>query len=212
MKKIIFAIHGIRSGEKNNWIHRFTAFARKDPRSKGDIFKSYTYGYVLAAQSVSLTFKYNMINKLKDDLRRIIKKYPEHELNIVAHSYGTLLSFQAIKRSGEDGRSVIKANKLILVASVVSRHREISYKDTFGAGKIKQLHCYCSFKDKICKNNPFGHSGYAGFSKDRYDRRCYAKPIKKLEIHNHQVKTVGHSEYFKGHKFYKQWLDIIHKP
>lgn len=209
MKRIIFIIHGIRSKPGGNWVYRFRDFARKDPRFKGDIFRLYVYGYVLATQSAILTFKYDMINRVKAELRKIMRKSPGCELNIVAHSYGTLLSFQAIKRSGEDGRFPIKVNKLILVASVVSRHREIPYDDTLGAGKIKQLHCYCSYKDKVCKNNPFGHSGYAGFARDRYDRICYREPIKKLKIYNHQQNTIGHSGYFKGHKYYKEWLDIL---
>ena len=68
------------------------------------------------------------------ELRALTVKYPDAELNIVAHSYGTELSYQAIKRSGEDGKPPIKVSKLILVASIVSAHREIPYTDTLRAG------------------------------------------------------------------------------
>lgn len=209
MKRIIFAIHGIRSHKQGNWVYDFTNFAQQDPRFKNDILEPYYYGFVLATASVIPFFKYAKVNKLKGILRKIINDNPNCELNIVAHSYGTELSFQAIKTSGEDGKPPITANKVILVSSVVSRHREIPYDTTLRAGKIKQLHCYCSFEDEVCNYAPFGHSGCFGFSKDRYDSRCYPKPFDDLEIYNHQVEKLEHGDYFRDTKYYKEWLDII---
>ena len=98
---------------------------------------------------------------------------------------------------------------MILVASVVSRHYHIPYNDTLRAGKIKQLHCYCSFEDEVCNYAPFGHSGCFGFSKDKYDKKCYPKPFDDLEIYNHQAEIAEHGDYFKGTKYYQEWLDII---
>ena len=206
--RIIFAIHGIRSPKEGNWVFNFTEFAKKDPRFKNDVFDVYYYGFVFATVSINPFFKYQMVKKVKAELRRIMTVYPDHELNIIAHSYGTELSFQAIKTSGEDGESIIKVDKLILVSSVVSRFNEIPYNTTLRAGKIKQLHCYCSYKDWVCNFAPFGHSGCFGFSKDRYDSKCYPKPFDDLEIYNHQVEKLGHSAYFTE-DCYQQWLDII---
>jgi len=98
---------------------------------------------------------------------------------------------------------------MILVSSVVSRHKEIPYDDSVRPGKIKQLHCYCSFEDEVCKFNPFGHSGCYGFAKNKYDSKCYPKPFDELEIYNHQVEILEHSDYFKGTKYFKEWLDIL---
>ena len=209
MKRIIFAIHGIRSNKQGNWVYDFTDFAKQDPRFKDDVFEPYYYGFVLATVSVIPFFKYARVNRLKEVLRKIVNDNPDYELNIVAHSYGTELSFQAIKTSGEDGKLPIIANKVILVSSVVSRHHEIPYDTTLRAGKIKQLHCYCSFEDEVCNYAPFGHSGCFGFSKDRYDSKCYPKPFDDLEIYNHQVEKLEHGDYFRGTKYYKEWLDII---
>ncbi len=187
MKRIIFAIHGIRSPKKDNWIDKFTDFAKQDPRFKDDIYQPYYYGFVLATASVIPFFKFAKVNKLKKDLRKILNDNPNCELNIVAHSYGTELSFWANKSSGEDGLPPIKVDKMILVASVVSRHYHIPYTDTLRAGKINQLHCYCSYKDEVCNYAPFGHSCCFGFSKDKYDSKCYPKPFDDLEIYNHQA-------------------------
>lgn len=209
MKRIIFAIHGIRSPKQGNWIYDFSNFTKEDPRFKDDIFVPYYYGFVLATVSVFPVFKYEKVKELKIALRKTINDNPNCELNIVAHSYGTELSFWAIKTSGEDGKPAIMTNKVILVSSVVSRFNEIPYNSTLRAGKIKQLHCYCSYKDKVCNFALFGHSGCFGFSRDRYDSRCYPKPFDDLEIYNHQVETLGHSAYFEDVKYFKEWLDII---
>ena len=209
MKRIIFATHGIRSKKEGNWVYNFTDFAKQDPRFKDYIIKPFTYGVVLATVSVIPFVKFYYVKYLKDVLRKLVTDNPNCELNIVAHSYGTELSYWAVKTSGEDGKPPIMVNKMILTASVVSRHGEIPYNETLRAGKIKQLHCYCSYKDNVCKLNPFGHSGYAGFAKDLYDSKCYSKPFDDLEIYNHQVENVEHCEYFNDTKYYKEWLDII---
>lgn len=208
--RVIIAIHGIRSPKKNNWIYDFCDFGKQDSRFQVDEFIPYYYEYLLALESVNAFKRYNLIRGFMKFLRGIRKQYPEADLSIVAHSYGTEMSFQAIKRSGEDGRDPIMVDKLILVASIVSAHREIPYTDTLRAGKIKEMHCYCSYEDEVCRYNNFGHSGCWGFLKSAYDPVCYEKPFNDLNIFNHQTKTVEHCGYFT--KEYKQeWLDIISK-
>jgi len=211
LKRIIFAIHGIRSPKQGNWIFDFTNFTKQDPRFKDDVFIPYYYGYILAVESVIPVVKYDAVKIVRGDLLKIIKDNPNCELNIIAHSYGTELSFQAIKRSGDEyATPSIFVNKMILVSGIVSRCREIPYSDTLRLGKIKQLHCYCSYEDEVCKFlNPFGRCGYSGFARDKYDKKCYPKPFDDLEIYNHQVDILEHSDYFKDTKYYKEWLDIM---
>ena len=190
-------------------MYSFTDFAKQDPRFKDDVLEPFTYGFLLATWSANPFVKFYHVQTVKRALRDIVAKNPGCELDIVAHSYGTELSYQAVKTSGEDGKPSIMVNKMILTASVVSNHLEIPYTDTLRAGKIKQLHCYCSYKDNVCQFNPIGHSGYAGFARDLYDSKCYEKPFPDLELYNHQVENVGHCDYFNDTKYYKEWLDII---
>ena len=208
--RVIVAIHGIRSPKKGNWIYNFCDFGRKDLRFQGDVFLPYYYGYLLALGSANAFERYNFIRGFMKFLRGVKKDYPAADLNIVAHSYGTEISFQAIKRSGEDGKDPILVNKLILVASIVSAHREIPYTDTLRAGKIKEMHCYCSYEDEVCRYNPFGHSGCLGFLRDVHDPVCYEKPFDDLNIFNHQTKTLEHCDYFTK-QYEQEWLDIIAK-
>ncbi len=207
--RIIFAIHGIRSAKKDNWIYKFIDFASKDKRFKNDIMVPHTYGYLWALNSVNPKTKFDHVKSVMKELRSLTSQYPDAKLNIVAHSYGTELSYQAIKRSGEDGKPPIKVDKLILVASIVSAHREIPYTDTLREGKLNKLHCYCSYEDEVCRYNPFGHSGCWGFLRHVHDPKCYKKPFKDLELYNHQQKSLEHGDYFKGTKFYKEWLEIL---
>ena len=209
--RLIVAIHGIQSPKKGNWIYDFCDFGKKDKRFAADVFVPYYYGFLPALESINAFDRYNHIRALMKFLRLTQQQYPNGNLSMVAHSYGTDMSFQAVKRSGEDGRDPILVDKLILVAGIVSAHREIPYTDTLRAGKIKQMHCYCSYDDEVCRYNPFGHSGCFGFLRSAYDMTCYDKPFKDLAIYNHQQFSLGHSDYFNGTKFYKEWLDIIAK-
>lgn len=211
MKKIIFTIHGIRSKIKGNWIYDFIKFGKKDSRFTDDVFIPYYYGFISSIACIIPFVKYYMVNKVKRKIRKVVADNPNCELNIVAHSYGSELCFWAIKTSGEDGKSPIKVNKFIVVASVISRHYHIPYTDTLRAGKIKALHCYASYKDKVTALAPFGHSGTYGFARDKYDSKCYPKPFTDLEIYNYQTKTLRHGDYFKSKKYYKEWLEIINE-
>ena len=207
--RVIVAIHGIQSRKKNSWMYAFCDAIGTDPRFKDDAHAYYYYGYFPAIDTLNGLERLNIIREFMKFLRQLRADYPQADLSIVAHSYGTEVSFQAIKRSGEDGKAPILVDKLILVAGIVSAHREINYRDTLRAGKIKELHNYCSYSDEVCRYNPFGHCGCFGFLKSAYDMACYDKPFADLNIFNHQQKTLGHSDYFVGSKFMKEWLDII---
>jgi|GEM_PF-2120925 len=211
--RAIIAIHGIRSYKKDNWIYQFCDFAKQDSRFKDDILLPYYYGYLPSFQCVEGVKRFHLIKGFMKFLRTVKTDYPGIDLNIVAHSYGTEISFQAIKRSGEDSKTKgpILINKLILVGSIVDEYREIPYTDTLRAGKIRELHCYCSYEDEVCRYNPFGHSGCFGFLKDVHDPVCHEHPFADLNIINHQTNTMEHSQYFEGDKFKKEWLDIIAK-
>ena len=208
MKRIIFAIHGIRSGKKDNWVFNFVDFLKRDSRFENDYLVPYVYGYIPAVVSVFPPFKYAMVKKVKKDLREILRERPSYELNIVAHSYGTELSYWAVKSSEDDSKSLtpIAINKMILAGSVVTRG---GTPDLVKAGRIKRLDCYCSYEDEVAKLfNPFGRSGASGVSRNNYDGKCYPRPYDNLEIYNHQEKTVEHNAWFTD-KYFKEWTDII---
>src|SRR3989338_3923739 len=97
--RVIVVIHGIRSPKKGSWIYDFCEFGKKDPRFKGDVFLPYHYGYLLALNSINLVTRYNYIRGFMKFLRNVRKDYPNADVSILAHSYGTERSFQAIKRS-----------------------------------------------------------------------------------------------------------------
>jgi len=205
--KVICAIHGIRSyGE---WIDRFFDYIKNDPRYKKDEpLIAYKYGFLLATKSINPFIKFWKIKALMRKLRKIKKTYPEADLNIISHSFGTELSYRAIKHSGEDGKPPIIVDKLILIASIIQIHED--FNETLRANKIKELHNYCSHEDEVCRINPFGHSGYKGFI-PLDDRKFYEKPYSDLEVYNHQVEILEHCDYFKGDKYFKEWSDIIYK-
>jgi len=188
--------------------NKFFDYIRKDPRYQNEPLIPFKYGFLLAIRCINPFVKFYKVKKLMKRLRKIQKDYPNAELNIVAHSYGTELSYRAIKHSGEDGKESIRVNKLILVASIIQIHEDFS--ETLRAGKLNELHNYCSLEDEVCRANPFGHSGYVGFM-PLHDRKFYEKPYSDLEVYNHQVEILEHGDYFKGNKYFKEWADIIYK-
>lgn len=111
--RIIFAIHGIRSPKKDNWVFKFADFVGKDPRFKDDLAVPHSYGYLLAINSVNPKTKFDHVKRVMRELRGLTSP------------------------------------------------------------------------------------------------QCYEKLFKDLKIYNHQQKDLGHSDYFKGTKLFKEWLDII---
>ena len=141
-------------------------------------------------------------------IRKLNKKYPDAEINILAHSFGTYISYEAIRQAGKDKKAPIRINKLILVGGIVSSHE--NFKDTIGEGLIKEVYNYCSYDDRVVRFNPlFGHCGYIGFLPiGRRDHVEMPWPgVKNCRF------EVRHSQWFDDDPpdFYRAWLNNIMK-
>lgn len=203
VKYVFCAGHGIRTDGR--WINDFFDHMRnkheKYKNSKETVFIPMRYGFLLASLCVWRLVRSHLIYWMERRLALYCQMYPAASINYIGHSYGTMLAFEAVRRS-----DTIQIDKMILVASIVSSH-EI-FDDTLGLGKIGELHCYCSKDDPVCKSNPFGHSGYWGFLRND-DRTCYDKPFDDLEVYNHPKNGYGHSDYFKKNDCLNEWVGIL---
>ena len=156
IKNILVLSHGIKTHTRYNWMRIFTTHLKYDERFDGWVVKKANYGYLWAIMSVFPFVRRSRIKWFMRVLRKLQKEYPEAQINILAHSYGTMLAYEAIRRSGvDDNKEPIKINKLILIAGIVSSHER--FIDTIDIVKIKRVYNYCSYDDKVARYNPFGH-------------------------------------------------------
>ncbi len=205
MDNIVVLIHGIRTLPKWNWTRHFELHLKYDKRFKDWLRKRASYGYLRAFLIVIPWVRKLKVRWFKRYMRKLQKKYPDAKVNILSHSFGTYISYEAIRSAGKDGKAPIKVNNLVLVAAIVSAHED--FKDTIEKGLIKKVYNYCSYDDKVVRFNPFGHAGYHGFLSPG-KREHIEKPWPGVQNYRFEVR---HSQWFDDElpDFYKKWMDNI---
>ncbi len=205
MKNIVIGIHGIRTERKMNWIRILRLHMNYDKRFNDWDFVNGSYGYFEWIMTIVPFMKRFRISRFLKKLRKIQKKNPGVSINIVGHSYGTMIAYEAIKRSWRDNRGPVRVDSLVLVASIISAHED--FKETIGNNLIRNIYNYCSYDDKVARFNPFGHSGYWGFmppkTRDHLDMPYPGVYNRRFEV--------THSQWFDDDPpdFYKMWLNDI---
>lgn len=211
IKNVVFAIHGVNSNQKKNWTHRFEKQFRQDANFKEWAFERGNWGYLFFIFSFLPFIRYFKIKKVQKRLRDVQKKYSNATIHVIAHSYGTMLTYQATQQSDLNFDEIpIKIGKFILIAGIVSHYER--FKDTLQDGQIQSIHNFCSYKDWIVYHQPsFGKCGYYGFVKNR-KREHKFKPYNDLQIYNYRFK-VTHGQYFTIDtlNFYILWSQILRK-
>ena len=191
IKKIIVGIHGIKS-HRENWIDRFIPFCKTFFHDENVLYVDYQYGYLPGIISIIPFVKKKLVKRFRNRLQELQKQFPEASLNIIGHSYGTEKTHLALKTSANDGKGIIIADKIILVASILNIKTDLS--KMFARGQFKEFHVYSSLEDEVCQYNPFGHSGYVGL----YDDFAI----------NHRYAELEHGGYFTA-DFFRQWAEIF---
>lgn len=208
-KNIIFLIHGVSSNQKKNWTHTFAEKMKNDPSFKDYTIEKCNWGYLFFLFSIIPIVRAHCIKKVQKRLREIQEKYSGATIHVIAHSYGTMLTYMATKFSDIDtDRKPINLGKIIFVGGIVKELEK--FEDTLQQGQIKKIYNFCSIKDWVVKLQPcFGKSGFFGFCKNR-KRKHFFKPHKNLEIYNYRF-NVKHSEYFTEDTpdFYILWKQLL---
>ena len=201
MKQIVITIHGIHTKALKSWQPSMWGYIkRRDPLIK--VF-TYKYGYLLAPFSWYITFtralripsffRKFVIGRFAKYIEKLQKKFPDHEISIIAHSFGTWITYNALGRK-ED----IKIKNLVLVSGVISSHVEkLDLLNWLEMGKVKTVHAWSSHEDDVvgkCAIPPFGklgHRGFVRYGKEEDKKDPQEKPY-PAEIYNHCT-TEGHS-------------------
>lgn len=169
-KTAIITIHGIHTGDMSTWQDAFRFFVKaKHPDTK--IF-NYEYGVVLApfAWGITLFGKFRMpkwirrmvTGRFKAYVENLQKKFPDHEFSILAHSFGTWITYHMMKRHPE-----VNFRNLVLVGGVISEHQEkLELVEWLESGRLNSVHAFSSKNDLVVGKvavPPFEKLGYYGF-------------------------------------------------
>lgn len=208
IKNVVFLIHGVGTKE-DNWTDIFATKLKDDPLFKDWAIEQGEWGYVFFAFSVLPFIRYSKIRTVQERLREVQAKYPNAKIHVIAHSYGTMLIHEAVKRSDQDtDKPAIKLGSVILVGGIVSEKEK--FNDTIGKGKIEKIFNFCSYQDRVIRWQPiFGKCGYWGFVNDK-ERTHILKPYPDVPVQNYRF-DVHHSEYFTEEPpdFYILWRQLL---
>lgn len=192
-KTAIITIHGIHTRQLMSWQSRFADYI--NGQDKDIKILAYKYGMLLAPFSwwaaltntlhIPTPFRKWLIRKFCQYISDIQKKFPDYEISIIAHSFGTWMAYNAVECDAN-----IKIKNMVLVQGVLPIHAEDT--DIFNLleeDRLGSVYIWSSHKDNvICKMAipPFGKCGCFGFVRMAHTED-YTKPALKpynFEIYN----------------------------
>ncbi len=182
--KILISLHGVRS--RGKWQKELGEYINKCGRT--DIYyHAYKYGWIPSFYSIIPFIRRYHVNRFRKWLyKRIYPLYGE-DIVICSHSFGTYISFHALKDS-------LGARTLILFGGI------LHCKESFNGivpDQIKEIHNFHSKEDQVAQFAPQGHCGFFGFrNKNTKSKKWKRKPYKDREIINHRCFVLDHDEYF----------------
>ena len=189
---VIISIHGVRS--RGKWQKELGEYIEKCGRT--DIYyHEYHYGWIPAFYSTIPFIRRYHINRFRKWLYRKIYPLYGEDITICAHSFGTYISFHALKDS-------LGCKMLILFGGILHCREDF---EKIVPDKIKSIENFHSKTDEVCMLNPLGHSGAWGFRNKKTKSKIWKKyPYKNKKITNHKCLITEHTEWFP-----KSFSDIL---
>lgn len=194
---IISTIHGIHTTDMNTWQDNFRFYAKAlFPEVK---LINFEYGTVLAPfawmNAITKCFHLpawltdHLIARYAKHLEELSKKFPDHEISILAHSLGTWIAYWALVRCKE-----VNIRNLVLVGAVISSHQEkLDIVNWLETGKMNALYNWYSHSDRVVEfaPPPFGKAGFRGmirrgFEEDRTLPAFQPYPIYQIYNRAHE--------------------------
>lgn len=198
--RVVVTIHGIRT--RGVWQKNITPHLAKQKLIPYHI----DYGWFMALGLLIPYFRNRKIQKIRDELRQLATLIGTNRFSIIAHSFGTYLAMEALKR--ENGG--FRYDRVVLTGSIVPN--DINWEILFSQTRVVAVRSECASKDWIvwlaslasCKWVRFltglnaGDSGRKGFN----------------QKHPNLIESMidgGHSETHNDLK-YDQWARFIAYP
>lgn len=218
----LLAVHGVRTPTaKGGWIETLLDRVTKDPRFASVDFEDGRYGFTLGFTAWLHVLRFwpgqqrRWVEYMKQRLLSIMHEHPGQPIDLIAHSYGTYLLYEAIRELPQ-----VPIRTFVMIGAVV--HTAETFEDTIGAGRIQTVINGCSRGDQIARwaPPPFGHSGYWGFRPKHHDTQgILTKPYPELPVFNLAPPDPHwrHGQYFSEEVDYiRCWLNLLviaeHRP
>ncbi len=193
-KTAIVTIHGIKWRAKDDWQNDFGDYLLKKKDNGFKVFH-FRYGRVMAVTSwlmsstkflkLNSLFKSQQIKALKRFFKKIEKTFPDHDISVLAHSFGGWLMYELLTEC-ED----LKFKNIVFAHCPIDSHIEnTSFWNLLQFEKVKRVYCWCSHNDDVIGKiaiKPFGQNGFWGFirfdhpeDRERPDEKPYG-----IELYN----------------------------
>ena len=220
-KTLIISVHGICVNIDANdaWQIPFDQFIKSTyPSEVADgtlVHLPFSYGFIGAVTSWFGLFKLPhllAVHRYKKFLAAVAANYPDYNIHIVAHSFGTVLSQEVLYEE----MAYVKISSLHLLGGVVSAHIQNNYLDEMLlANEVGYCVVWSSHDDEVARfaPPPFGHLGYWGIIRDNAEDRTAPawKPYEYLRLYNRPT-NYEHNGYFIPPVFTRILEDIQNEP
>ena len=221
-KTLIISIHGICSNidASDAWQLPFDNWLKTtypiETAAQDLIHLPFSYGIVGAVTSWVGLFKLSHtieVRRYRKFLASVIANYPDYQIHVIAHSFGTVLSQEVLY----EDMPYTKIASLHLIGGVISAHIQNNYLDEMlMSNAMKYCVIWSSHNDTVARfaPPPFGHLGYWGIIRD-YEAEDRVKPTwqpyEYLKLYNRPTEYT-HNSYFIPEVF-QTWLkDILYEP
>ncbi len=194
-QRVVITVHGIRTF--GQWQQRLACLLRS--RCSSIQIESYGYGYFSVLAFLLPPLRWLVTRRFRRDLLRICAQYPDRQINIVGHSFGTHLIGWALRGMPLEQRPNI--HTIILAGSVL--RSDFPWAMLMENGKIQRVINECGIDDAVLVLSQFcvlltgmaGRVGFIGASNLRFTNRFFRG---------------GHSHYFDDGKFMEaHWVPLL---
>lgn len=181
MRKLIITVHGIRTF--GQWQERLEGLVRK--REPEAIFEHYHYGYFSVISFIIPMFRWLATLTFRKQLLKLVDMYPDAEVTIVSHSFGTHLVGWGLL--GIDPKKRPRIKNVILAGSVLKSG--FPWGTLLDSKAVDRVINDCGIDDEILILSQFcvlftgmaGRLGFTGMTGTRFSNRYFSG---------------GHSHYF----------------
>lgn len=159
-KKVIFAIHGFNT--RGNWKNNFSRVISED-FSNDFIYCPWDYGSFGYKELLLSKQKDKKIEEFHDFYNFIAHKHFDKEIYVVAHSFGSYIIGESLKRYPE-----VRFDKILLLGNVLER--DYSWTELKKKGKVKKVKSLIGEEDFALKFSWLAKLGNAG--KKGFKEKC----------------------------------------
>lgn len=199
-QRIVVSVHGIRTF--GQWQTRLAHLLRD--RCPSIRTETYGYGYFSAIAFLFPPLRWLATLHFRKDLIRLLERFPDAQVDLVAHSFGTHLVGFSIRRLNPKYRNRI--HTIVLAGSVL--RSDFPWAQLIDAGCVQRVVNDCGVDDAVLILSQFlvlftgmaGRVGFGGTTNDRFINRFFRG---------------GHSHYFvpsdQQDFLEARWLPILEK-